>query len=78
MYPIMLRLIDLHYCLSIYGVGCIVGFIFVLFVLDETSGQPLDDVGLNKTAKLSDMIAEKPKRGSVFVISGDQVANTRL
>lgn len=32
----------------IYACGCMIGFIFVLFVLKETSGKSLDDVGLNE------------------------------
>lgn len=44
MYPILLESVDLHGCLSIYGAGCILGFIFVLFVLDETTGKSLDQV----------------------------------
>lgn len=46
MYPIMLESLDLHGCLATYGIGCIVGFIFVLFVLNETKGKSLDDVGV--------------------------------
>lgn len=44
-YPILLESVDLHGCLSIYGGCSIIGFIFVLFVLKETSGKSLDDVG---------------------------------
>lgn len=44
-YPILLEAIDLHGCFMVYGVGSLIGFFFVLFVLKETSGQCLDDVG---------------------------------
>lgn len=47
-YPILLELVDLHGCFIIYGVGCIIGSIFVIFVMRETSGQSLDDVGVNE------------------------------
>lgn len=45
-YPILLEAIDLHGCFIVYGVGSLIGFFFVLFVLKETSGQCLDDVGM--------------------------------
>lgn len=50
-YPILLEAIDLHGCLMVYGVGSIIGSFFVLFVLSETSGQCLDDVGKDSIAK---------------------------
>ncbi|XP_055304279.1 uncharacterized protein LOC129569467 [Sitodiplosis mosellana] len=46
-FPIMLGTIDLHGCMNIFGVGCIIGAVFVLFVLEETKGKSLDDVGLD-------------------------------
>lgn len=45
MFPILSARIDIHGVLLIYAVGCMIGFLFVLFVLKETSGQSLDDVG---------------------------------
>lgn len=57
MYPIFLESIDLHGCLSIFGIGCIIGFIFVFLVLSETKGKSLDDVGVVK--KLGIEIEEK-------------------
>lgn len=50
-YPIFLEQINLHGCLLIYGVGCIVGFVFVLWFLKETSGQSLDEVGIDEKTK---------------------------
>ena len=52
-YPILLDKIDLHGCLMIYGIGCVIGFIFVLFVLKETTGQSLDDVGIDANIQKS-------------------------
>lgn len=51
MYPILLDSIDLHGTLMIYGIGSIGGFIFMLFVLKETSGKSLDDVGRDETRR---------------------------
>lgn len=48
MYPMLLDSIDLHGCLMVYGAGCIIGFLFVLFVTKETKGQPLDEVDMNE------------------------------
>lgn len=50
-YPILVQIVDLHVCFAIYALGCTVGFFFVLFVLKETSGQSLDDVGIDKKDK---------------------------
>lgn len=41
--PILMEAIDLYGCMMIYGTGCIIGAFFVLFVLEETSGQSLMD-----------------------------------
>lgn len=46
MFPILSERIDIHGVLLIYAVGCMIGFFFVLFILKETSGQSLDDVGI--------------------------------
>lgn len=43
--------VDLHGCFLIYGVGCLCGFFFILFILKETSGESLDDVGVNENTK---------------------------
>lgn len=50
-YLALLELVDLHGCLIIYGTGCIFGMLFVLYVLDETSGKSLDDIGAEKKVK---------------------------
>lgn len=52
LFPILLNIINLHGCLIIFGVGCIIGTIFVLFVLEETKGKSLDDVGLDENTKM--------------------------
>lgn len=51
-YPILLESVDLHGCLSIFAAGCIIGFLFVLFIVEETNGQSLDDVGVTEKTKL--------------------------
>lgn len=56
-YPILLEAIDLHGCLMVYSFCCLIGFIFVLFVLKETSGQSLDDIG--HIDDVSDIIKRK-------------------
>lgn len=47
-----MELIDLHGCMIFFGVSSVVGAIFVYFVLKETSGQSLDDVGLDEKTKM--------------------------
>ena len=42
-FPFLMESVGLHGCLSIHAFGCIVGSIFVLFVLNETTGKSLDD-----------------------------------
>lgn len=50
-YPILLESIDLHGCLMVYAFGCLIGFVFVLFVLKETSGQSLDAIRMDVDSK---------------------------
>lgn len=52
LFPILLKIIDLHGCLAIFGIGCIIGTIFVFFILEETTGKSLDDVGLDEKTKM--------------------------
>lgn len=47
-FPILVESIDVHGCLIVFGVGCTIGFLFVLLCLKETSGQSLDDVGVKQ------------------------------
>lgn len=49
----MLETIDLHGCMGIFGTGCIIGTVFVAFVLEETKGKSLDDVGLDEKHKMA-------------------------
>lgn len=59
-YPILLEILDLHGCLMIYAVGSFIGAIFVLFVLDETTGSSLDEVGMDgNITKNDDLNMEK-------------------
>lgn len=51
LFPILLEIIDLYGCMAIHGFLCIVATIFVAFVLKETTGQNLDDVGLDAKMK---------------------------
>lgn len=44
LYPILLDSIGISNSLTIYGIGCIFGAIFVIMVLKETRGKSLDDV----------------------------------
>lgn len=53
LFPIMLEIIDLHGCMCVFGVGCIIGAIFALFILEETKGKSLDDVGLDDKNKMA-------------------------
>lgn len=43
-FPISLEIVDIHGSLMIFGIASIAGAIFVLFVMEETSGQSLDDI----------------------------------
>lgn len=45
-FPILCNAIDLYGTLLIYTVACLIGSVFVLFVLKETTGESLDDVGV--------------------------------
>lgn len=49
-FPIIIEVFDLHGCMMIFCVGSVLGAIFVLFVIDETTGKCLDDVGLDEKA----------------------------
>lgn len=42
-----MEMVNLYGCMIIFGIGCSIGAIFILCVLDETSGLCLDDIGLN-------------------------------
>lgn len=61
-FPILLESIDLHGCLMVYGVGCIIGCLFVLLCLKETSGQSLDDVGVEQRRRLDSESGERLER----------------
>lgn len=51
--PPLLDVIDLHGCMTILGVSCTLGAIFIYFCVEETNGQSLDDVGLDVKAKIA-------------------------
>lgn len=46
-FPIFVEMFNLYGCMMIFGIGCSIGAIFVLLVLEETSGVSLDNVGIN-------------------------------
>lgn len=50
-FPLLLEIFDLDGCMFILGSGSILGFFFILFVMKETSGQSLDDVGADEKLK---------------------------
>ena len=52
LFPPFLEIIDLHGCMMIFGIGSLLGAIYVLLVVDETSGKCLDDVGANERQKI--------------------------
>lgn len=41
-FPILLKMIHLHGCLSIFAVNCCLGTLFVIFFMKETRGQSID------------------------------------
>lgn len=40
-----MEMFNLYGCMMIFGIGCSIGAIFVLFILEETSNLSLDNVG---------------------------------
>lgn len=58
-FPILLVSLDLYGCMLILGCGCLVGTVFVIFILHETTGQSLDDVGADEKTKLDFMRAAR-------------------
>lgn len=81
LYPTLLDLFDLHGCLTVYGIGCIIGFLFVLFVLKETKGRSLDDIGVKEKKQPIEKVVEISKTDSgLFVISGKHLdkSNAKL
>lgn len=50
-FPFAMELFDLHGCMIIFAILSTLGIIFVATVLEETSGQSLDNVGYDKQVK---------------------------
>lgn len=50
-FPILMEIVGLHGCLTVFGIASTIGAIFVWAVMKETSGKSLDDVELNKPTK---------------------------
>lgn len=51
-FPILLEIIDLHGCLIIFGICCLIGSSFMALVLKETSGQSLDDIAFDEKTQV--------------------------
>lgn len=62
-FPIAMSIIGLHGCMMIYGIGCVVGAVFVLVVLKETKGKSLDGVDI----KIKDEIDPNNKVGQPLI-----------
>lgn len=50
-FPNLISVFGLHGCTLFYGIGCVLGAIFVVFVQKETRGQAIDDVENNVNSK---------------------------
>lgn len=50
-FPNLISVFGLHGCTLIYGIGCVLGAIFVVLVQKETRGRAIDDVENNVDAK---------------------------
>lgn len=48
MFPLLLEKLDLHGCMMIFAINCIVGSFFIFFILDETRGKPMDTLKAEK------------------------------
>lgn len=59
LFPILLEIVDLHGCMIILGMGCVIGFLFVLIATKETAGQSLDDVGASEKLKMNQIHAAR-------------------
>lgn len=42
-FPFLMQSVKIHGVLFIYAISCIIGFVFVLFVLNDTTAKSLDD-----------------------------------
>lgn len=58
-FPILLESLGIHGCFTIYAICSVIAFNFILFVLKETSGQSLDDVGSKVKSKPIETYTEK-------------------
>lgn len=50
-FPILIERVGVDGCLTMYGIGCVVGAIYVIFLLKDTTGQSLDDIGVEERSK---------------------------
>lgn len=57
----------------IYGLGCIVGFIFVVFVQKETRGQSIDDAPTNDKVNNNIDMSNKVNCPQDPLISGQKI-----
>lgn len=51
LFPIFVEIIGLHGCMFIFAGGCLLGSIFIIFVLDETKGISIDTLNDKETNK---------------------------
>lgn len=51
LFPILIERMGVAGCLTMYGISCVVGAIFVVFLLNDTTGQSLDEYGLDERTK---------------------------
>lgn len=42
LFPILIEKIGMHGCMIIFAVNCVIGSIFMFFILNETRGKPMD------------------------------------
>lgn len=59
LFPILLEIIDMHGCMFVFGSGCFIGYLFVFSVMEETSGQSLDGIGVEQKKKIDQIHAAR-------------------
>lgn len=52
LFPILLEVLDLHGCMMIFSIASGIAALFVLFIVEETTGTSLDDIGLEEKNKI--------------------------
>lgn len=49
LFPILIEKIGMHGCMIIFAVNCIIGSVFMFFILNETRGRPMDTLQSENT-----------------------------